>query len=335
MSYVKSDHYDGHTFFNLKNNNVDKGFFDIIKWRFTSSKIKWPEFVSDNHRPQIKDVKEIRSNEVYVTYINHASHLIQLKDINILTDPLFSSRASPFSWIGPKRVRAAGILIEELPNIDLVLISHNHFDHLDQPSIKQLIYKFNPTFIVPIGNKQYIEEMGSKKIIELDWWQTTSQKDINIVVVPAQHWSLRFPGSRNKALWSGFIIESAKIKILFSGDCGYSNTFKDIKEKFGQIDISIIPIGSYSPRWFMQVQHMDPEDAVKAHIDLNSNLSIANHYGTFQLSDEGIDDPIKELKIQLKKYNIADNLFLTPKNGETLYYISLGGYAAVAFRDSD
>lgn len=317
LDHKKSDHFNGRKFFN-PNHQDKKGYFTFLKWQFSRKPSKWPEFINDNAIPQIAN--DLKEGEISTSFINHISHLIQINGYNFLTDPQFSMRTSPIQFIGPKRHRKPGIEFDNLPKIDFVLISHNHYDHMDKDSIRKLAKKFNPTFIVPLGNKKNLEKFGAKNIIELDWWQNYQIKNekVQVTVVPAQHWSKRTLFDVNKALWGGFVIESYGKKIYFAGDTGYGDFYKKIFEKFGIIDLSFLPIGAYEPRWFMKNSHMNPEDAVLAHLDLKSKKSIGTHFGTFQLTDEGIDDPIKDLEIAKEKNKIAKNDFVALKNGESL-----------------
>lgn len=320
MSYPKSDHFDGSSFKN-PGAPVDKSFFDFLKWQFTKQVTPWPEEVVNTAIPSI--ASNVEANQVVTTYINHATHLIQVKGVNLITDPLFSLRASPLSWIGPKRVRKPGVELADLPRIDVVLISHNHYDHMDKESIRQLSEKFDPLFIVPLANAEKLKEFGAKKIVELDWWQDTvvPGTDVHVFVVPAQHWSKRGAFDTNKALWGGFVLKTSSAKIFFAGDTGYSSHFTEIYKRFGAMDISMLPIGAYEPRWFMKEQHMNPAEAVQAHLDLHSKNTLGTHFGTFQLTDEGIDEPVKALSAELKLKNIEASQFQAPENGQTHNFI--------------
>ncbi len=315
----RTDHFDGKKFF-VPDIKVKKNWWKVLYWKFFDNKKKtWPIFQGKNAIPSIAE--HVNANQLSTTYINHATHLIQLHQMNILTDPVFSYRVSPFKQIGPKRFRSPGVLIKDLPRIDVIVISHNHYDHLDLSSLQKLWEMHKMTIIVPLGNKKIVEKSNATKIIELDWWesiQITPEKKITLV--PAQHWSARSLWDANKALWGGFVIEADDLKIYFSGDTGYGKHFKEIHEYFGKIDVSILPIGAYEPRWFMKEQHMNPEEAVLAHLDLKSHLSIASHHLTFQLSDEGVDEPAIELKESLKKWEVSPHHFLIPENGETIEF---------------
>ncbi len=315
----KSDHFDGEKFF-VPGIKIKKNIWQLLRWKFLENKKKsWAIFDGENATPSM--AQQVNINHLSTTYVNHATHLIQLHQLNILTDPVFSNCVSPFKRVGPKRFRAPGIAIKDLPKIDFIVISHNHYDHLDLHSLKSLCEMYQPIIVVPLGNKKIIQKMNAKQIIELDWWeslQITPQQKITLV--PAQHWSARSLWDANKALWGGFVIEADDLKVYFSGDTGYGTHFKKIHNYFGKIHVSILPIGAYEPRWFMKEQHINPEEAVLAHLDLNAHLSIASHHLTFQLTDEGVDEPTIELQKSLKKWGVSPLAFLIPENGATIEF---------------
>lgn len=318
-SHPVSDHCDGTHFFN-PGINTKKSIKNVWKMlREKKGQSLWPTFVENKATPILGT--QLKADEVYVTYINHASHLVQLQNMNILTDPIFAKRAGPMSLIGPKRVRKPGIELHELPNIDVVLISHNHYDHMDLAALKKLESQFHPLFIVPLGNRKYLKAQHFSRVIELDWWQTHKLDPAHsITLVPAQHWSMRTLKDANKALWGGFWIQFGTVKIYFAGDTGYGPHFKSIYEKFGAPDLSILPIGTYEPRWFMKEQHMNPEEAILASLDLQSYLSLASHHQTFNLSYEKINDPVIALNRRLVAHGLTDKNFMAPETGETVIY---------------
>jgi L-ascorbate metabolism protein UlaG (beta-lactamase superfamily) len=290
-----------------------KGLFDVFKWKIKATPAPWPNRVENTFIPTLPS--QIAANEVYATFINHSTVLLQLDALNILTDPIFSDVAGPM--IGPRRVRAPGIAFEELPKIDVVLLSHNHYDHLDAPSIRDLWKRDHPLFIVPLKNGKLLRSLGIDRIVELDWWQehrlTTQQ---SFILTPAKHWSRRGLLDYCKALWGGFVIKSPDLQIFFAGDTAYGSHFKMIQERYGAMNLSLLPIGAYEPRWFMKEFHMNPEEAVQAHVDLESNLSMAIHFGTFRLTDEGINDPVKHLQESLAARNLSN--FIAPDHGQTI-----------------
>lgn len=290
-----------------------KGIFSLLKWRWGSLKnsIEWPEF---KNTAQYKVTKK-RSKKPIVTIINHATVLVQMDNVNILTDPQYAKRASPINWAGPERVVNPGIKFDDLPPIDVVVISHNHYDHLNIDTLVRLNKKFSPLFIVGVNTKALLEKYDIKNVVELNWWQHYEKNNVKIYFVPAQHWSARGLFDRNKMLWGGFYFTGSK-KIYFAGDTGYGNFFKLIKKELGPPDIALLPIGAYEPRWFMKDQHLNPEDAVKAFIALGAKKAIGIHFGTFKLTDEGINDPIKELNKALAKYKISRESFVVPIFGK-------------------
>lgn len=318
--YPMSNHYDGTSFRNTDASaNVARGVIDFLTWRLTADAKAWPARVANTARPQLP--ARVAPGTAYVTLINHASELIQVDGLNIITDPIFSERASPLRWAGPKRVRAPGIPWQQLPKIDVVLISHNHYDHLDLPTAKALWQRDRPLFIVPLGNANLLKGVGVARIIELDWWQDHGlAPDQTITMMQAQHWSARGIADRNRALWGGFLVRAGGLKIFFAGDTGYNSHFREIYQRYGAIDVSILPIGGYEPRWFMKPQHMNPAEAVQAHRDLYASLSVGMHFGTFQLTDEGIDEPVLALQQSVQAQGLSPTEFLAPSNGETAIF---------------
>jgi L-ascorbate metabolism protein UlaG (beta-lactamase superfamily) len=243
--------------------------------------------------------------------------LLQTQQLNILTDPVWSQRVSPFLSLGPKRVREPGILFSTLPPIHVVLISHNHYDHMDIQTLIKLNKKFHPVFLVPLGNKLFLNNYGIQNVIELDWWQHYAINNAKITFLPTKHWSSRWLNDKFRTLWGSFGIEVANQKIYFAGDTGYGHHFIDIKNKWGKPTIAFLPIGSYQPEWFMRDNHLTPEEAVKSHIDLGAQTSIAIHFNTFQLSDEAIDQPVHDLQQALKAHQLIDQEFIILKEGES------------------
>ncbi len=296
-----------------------KTFFDVIKWKMNSKSAEWPENVPNQFH--YNNPEKIDSNQVAVTFINHSSFLLQLDKFNILTDPVFSKRVSPISWAGPKRVRKSGIDIDSLPYIDIVIISHNHYDHLDINSLVILKEKFNPLFLIPIGDGKILKNKNITNYVELHWWQTAIlNSEFKITFTPAQHFSNRGLFDRDKSQWGSYMINYNNQNIYFGGDTGYSPHFKKIAKHFKTINLSFIPIGAYEPRYFMRDVHVNPDDAVQAHLDLNSQMSIGMHFGTFQLTDESINEPIYDLKLALKKYKVESDKFITLEVGKTTIF---------------
>ncbi len=298
-------------------------FSDFLKWRWNRlwKDIPGPE---DYDFPLAEnDPAFLRSNhkKTTLTWIGHASVLLQLKGKNILTDPHFSKRASPFQWSGPQRVVPPGVPLEDLPNIHMAIISHDHYDSLDKQTIKWLYEREGgekTVFLVPLGLKSWFEALGVKRVIELDWWDEHDEGDLKFTAVPVQHWSKRGLFSRNKTLWAGWVIRAGDFRFFFSGDTGYAPHFKEIGQKLGPFDLSALPIGAYEPRWFMRHHHITPEEAVQIHLDVRSKKSVAIHWGTFILTDEPLDEPPKRLEKARVERGISQEAFLVLRHGEMI-----------------
>lgn len=252
------------------------------------------------------------------TWIGHATYLIQFAGLNILTDPVLSMRTSPVQWAGPKRIAPLGLGLDEIPRIDLVLISHNHYDHLDSQTVQQIGRRDQPAFVMPLGVLEWFKQRRISHAKEFDWWQSTLEKGVRIHVVPAQHFSGRSLRDRNHSLWCGFVLEAEGRRIYFAGDTGYGRDFVDIGRHFGTMDVSMIPIGAYDPRSFMRPVHVDPEEAVRIHQDVNSKLSLAMHWGTFRLTLEPLDEPPLRLRAAMETAGLAPDTFRVLNHGETL-----------------
>ena len=262
---------------------IDKPFSDFLRWQFTREQPQWPEWV--DHVGGVS-LSEVSDNDVAVTYINHATMLIRMNGVNMLTDPIYSERASPVGFLGPKRVHAPGIAFDALPRIDVVMISHNHYDHLDLPTLKKLAERDQPQFLVGLGNEELLRGEDIERVRPLDWGESVFLRGVKISFVPSQHWSARGVLDHHKTLWGSYVINDKIHRVYFAGDTGYTEHFRHIGESYGPFDIALLPIGAYEPRWFMKEQHLNPDEAVKAQIDLRAQVSIAMHFDTFQLADE-------------------------------------------------
>ena len=258
-------------------------------------------------------------DEVVVTFVGHATFLIQVGGTSVLTDPMYSRRASPVRFAGPRRVRAPGVRFDDLPTISLVLLSHNHYDHCDLRTLRRLEQRFHPPIVTPFGNGRLLQSAGIRQVEEIDWWETASAAPLPITLTPAQHFSARGPFDRNRALWGGFLIEAGGHRILFAGDTGYGPHFREIAARLGPVDLALLPIGAYEPRWFMKDIHMNPAEAVQAHLDLAARQSIAMHFGTFQLTPEGIDEPVRELAKSLRDRGVPAERLRTAEVGESVW----------------
>jgi L-ascorbate metabolism protein UlaG (beta-lactamase superfamily) len=256
--------------------------------------------------------------DAVVTFIGHSTFLIQTAAGNILTDPMYSRRAGPWNVVGPRRVRQPAVLFDDLPPISTVLLSHNHYDHCDLRTLAMLAQRFDPCVVTPLGNGALVRSAGIRRVEELDWWQEAKTTALPITVTPAQHFSARSPFDRNRALWGGFLLVAGGLRVYFTGDTGYGSFFRDVRQRLGPIDVALLPIGAYEPRWFMQPIHMNPAEAVQAHLDLEAAESIGMHFGTFQLTIEGIDAPVRALEEARRARNDSPARFWTPQFGESV-----------------
>ncbi|MFO1218870.1 MAG: MBL fold metallo-hydrolase [Burkholderiaceae bacterium] len=330
----KPHHRDG----GFQNNHAEfepKSLLALARWQFSAWRDGLPRQPATPTPTIVPDLGLIQGNgkagarmQPMVTWIGHATVLAQFAGLNVLTDPMFSQRASPLSFLGPTRRQKPGVLPGELPHIDLVLISHNHYDHLDEPSVRSLAAQpgGSPLFVVPLGLKAWLAEHGVTHAVELDWWQAHRVGEVEIVLTPVQHWSGRGLTDRMKTLWGGFALFSPQLHLFFAGDTGYSKDFADIHERFadrqspaagGGFDIALLPIGAYEPRWFMGTQHINPDEAVRVHRELGAKTSLGIHWGTFSLTDEALDDPPRLLAAARKAQGVSDAAFFTLAVGET------------------
>ncbi len=285
-------HFDGKRFYNPDAPQAP-GLLDALRWKLTSRPEPSPKFISDVE--QSIPPGRVEGSGLRITLVNHSTVLIQQRGSNILTDPIWSERASPLSWIGPRRRRKPGVAWDNLPRIDTVLISHNHYDHLDLPTLRLLAARGDSTFIVPARAARLLRSEKIGPVHELDWGDSLSHTGLTIHCVPALHFSGRGIYDRNLTLWCGYVIGCQQQLVFFAGDTAFGPHFAQIRERFGSPRVALLPIGAYEPRWFMSRVHMAPEEAVRAHEILGARTSIATHHGTFKLTDEGIDTPKKEL----------------------------------------
>ena len=274
----------------------------------------WPKWVPVGlRRPPAPD-----GDAVTVTFIGHATFLIQTRLGNILTDPMYSSRASPVPFAGPKRVRRPAIAFDDLPKISLVVLSHNHYDHCDVRTLRAIERRWHPLVVTPLGNARLLKSIGVHDVEDLDWWQDSVRSPVPLTLTPAQHFSARTPFDRNRALWGGFMITLGRRRIFFAGDSGYAPHFKDIGERFKRVSLALLPIGAYEPRWFMKDVHMNPDEAVRAHLDLQAERSLGMHFGTFQLAMEGIGDPATALEEARRVHGVEADRFSPAEFGGSL-----------------
>ncbi|WP_155835143.1 MBL fold metallo-hydrolase [Herbaspirillum sp. RV1423] len=301
----------------------------FVKWQWERITQGLPKAPANNYRfpMAVPEVAWLQANKTVpsVTWIGHATALLQIGGMNVLTDPMFSERASPFSFLGPRRKVPLNLPLAQLPHIDVVVISHNHYDHLDRASVEQLNRQAGgpPLFLVPLGVKEWMADLGIVNVREMDWWDKTDADSLAIHFVPAQHWSARSLTDRAETLWGSWVIKTADgaahpFSVFFAGDTGYSKDFQDIGRKFGSFDLALIPIGAYAPRWFMKAHHVDPEEAVKIHQDVHAKRAIGIHWGSFEMTDEPLDEPPQRLAEAVKKAGLAAGEFTVLKHGETL-----------------
>ncbi len=314
-----SDHFDGREFHNLDGAPAGRSFADLLRWKFLGGRIaRWPRSLPAEPTLPVLPT-DVGPGETAATFVGHSTFLLQFAGgLNVLTDPVWSERVSPVKFAGPRRARPPAIAFDALPAVHIVLVSHGHYDHLDLTTLRRLDERFNPLFLTGLGNHEFLRRHGLRQVQELDWWQSHRFSDLEITFVPAQHWTARSATRRNNTLWGGFWLRAGVLRVYFAGDSGLGRHFAMIRERLGAPDLALLPIGAYEPRWFMREQHMNPEDAVQAHRALGSRRSVAMHFGTFQLTDEAIDQPIIDLAAALRGAGVNPAEFVVPRFGETI-----------------
>ena len=310
-----SDHFDGKRFVNRE--PMNKSLWDLTRLGLgaLTQSAEWPEWIEIEQQ-------QIAEERVYdgisVTFINHATFLLQVDGLNILTDPVYSERVSPSQRVGPKRVHAPGVRFEDLPPIDVILISHNHYDHLDEATLVALFERQDeqPLVLAGLGNGDLLARLGATRHTELDWEQGTTVGGVEILFTECRHRSGRGAADQMKTLWGSFVIKTSEGNLYFAGDTGYGPHLADTGERHGPFALSLLPIGAYEPRWFMKDVHLNPEEAVLAHRDLGSAHSVGIHFGTFQLTYEAIDQPVIDLGNALREHGISEEAFRVMQVGQ-------------------
>ncbi len=275
----------------------EHGFLDLLQWMRNREIGPWRNWIPSTPGPPPPAQAEGAS--LRVTFVNHATVLLQTDGCNILTDPVWSRRVSPVSFMGPQRHRDPGIRFEDLPAIHCILISHNHYDHLDLPTLRRLAAAHDAEVFCPLGVARMLRRAGFRRVREMDWWQQKPWQGTMVHCVPAQHFSARHPFDRNRTLWCGWMLETPSGNVYFAGDTGFAPLFKAIAERFSPIRLALLPIGAYEPEWFMGPVHMTPEQAVEAQSMLGASVALAIHFGTFALADDGETDPVDRLQLAL------------------------------------
>jgi L-ascorbate metabolism protein UlaG (beta-lactamase superfamily) len=318
-----SDHFNGERFFD-PHGAPPRGRGELNRWlvdRYRrGTRAKWPAWVPSPHSD--RPPPRVEGAAWRVSYVGHASFLVQTAGLNILLDPVWSMRASPFRHVGPKRVNDPGIAFADLPPIDVVLVSHAHYDHLDTATLSRLAAAHHPQVITPLGNDAIMRAHDKAIAAEAYDWHDRVEigRDAAVTLVPTRHWSARNLSDRNMSLWASFVIEVPGGRIYFVGDSSYGEGghFRDARQRYGPFQLALLPIGAYEPRWFMADQHMNPAEAVQAFIDCGAKRALGHHYGTFQLTDEAIDAPLVALAEALQTTNIPAERFAALRPGQYL-----------------
>jgi L-ascorbate metabolism protein UlaG (beta-lactamase superfamily) len=310
-----SEHFDGARFINPDAPTSRRGLLDFLHWRLTRVPEPWPDWVEASPGPP--PPRRVGPGELRVTFIGHATVLVQLDGLNVLTDPVWSDAVGPDGLAVVSRRRPPGLRFEDLPPIDLVLISHDHYDHLDMPTLLRLQRAFAPRFAAGLGTRDLLTRAGIAKARDFDWWDSARISErVRLIAVPAQHFSMRGICDRDAVLWTAFVLESPAGRVYFGGDTGYGPHFEAARRRLGPMRLALLPIGAYLPRDFMSLVHLDPWEAVAAHLDLGAEQSLGIHWGTFAQTDEGMYTPQRDLDAALREAGLDATRFFTLGFGE-------------------
>lgn len=314
-----SDHFDGTRFFN-PGGEMPRGFIDLLRWQLGGNQAEWPASVPSPYPTAVPE-PTVDRHALRITMVGHASMLLQVAGLNLLFDPVWSERTSPVSFLGPRRVNPPGIAFDDLPPIDAVLVSHNHYDHLDLDTLARLAGSHRAHFYTPLGNDTIMREVvPAERITTRDWGEDVALSDsVRLYMEPVHHWSARGSQDRRMALWAGFVLDTPAGKIYHVGDTGFHDgiNYRAMAERHGGFRLAILPIGAYAPRWFMQAQHQNPDEAVRGHLLCRAQYTAGHHWGTFQLTNEPVGQPASRLQTALRRHGVSQTAFRALQPGET------------------
>jgi L-ascorbate metabolism protein UlaG (beta-lactamase superfamily) len=316
MTLPLSDHFNGKTFFN-PGETSSRGLIDALKWKMTSRATPWPARVEVTRLP-LPPAPE--GEGIVATWVGQSTFLLRSSTATVLTDPVWSETAGPTGWLGARRAARPGVDFDAVPKVDLVLLSHDHYDHCDLPTLRRLARRDDPLVVAPLGFRALLSGAGVRRVAELDWWQECDcGPGLGVTLVPSRHWTRRSPFGTNRRLWGGFMLGIGGRSVYFAGDSGYQEgLFAEIGRRCGAPDLAMIPIGAYEPRWFMASAHMNPAEAVRVHVEIGARKSVAMHWGTFQLTDEGLDEPVRALHQALAGAGLGPAVFNSPAIGSSV-----------------
>lgn len=307
----RSDHFDG-TRFSNRGRLQHESLGGVLKWMLSRDRGPWRRIEAE---PGPAPPARVDGGP-RVTFVNHATFLLQVDGLNVLTDPVWGARTSPVRWAGPKRFRPPGIRFSDLPPIDLVLLSHDHYDHLCEETMRRLAAAHRPAVVTGLGNGALLRAFGVERAVELDWWDAAELAGARVTFTPAQHFSGRGLTDRDRTLWGAFVLETPSARIYFGGDTGMGPHFAETRARLGAPDLALLPIGAYRPAWFMSRVHVSPAEAVEAARRLEARISVATHFGTFALADDGMEEPVEDLRAALAALGDAAPEFWVLAEGE-------------------